>query len=356
MNIFEEMERYGHEQVVFCYDAPTGLKAIIAIHDTSLGPAAGGCRMYPYPSEEHALRDVLRLSAGMTLKNAAAGLDLGGSKCVLWGDPSTEKSEAYLRAFGRFVETLGGRVTTGCDVGTKPQDFVCCGRETSHLCSLPIEYGGSGDTGPLTALGVLMGMKAAAKWVWGSDSLRGKRVVIQGVGKVGYALLSHLIDEGATCIITDLDPKNMEATRKEFPDIETVDVDAIFDVPCDIFSPNAMGAILNAKTIPRLKCSIIGGSANNQLAEPGDMALITKRGILYCPDFVINAGGVIQVADECRGYNKERALSRVWEIYERLLAIFQEHRDKGISTQEAAVSYAERRIRNTRALSKIYVP
>lgn len=199
-------------------------------------------------------------------------------------------------------------------------------------------------------------MQAAARWAWGEDSLRGKRVAIQGVGKVGYPLLRHLVDEGATCVIADVNAGNVEAARNAFPDVAACDPETIYDVPCDIFSPNAMGAVLNATTIPRLRCTIIGGAANNQLAEPGDMALIDERGILYCPDFVINSGGVIQVADEREGYNRERAFARVSLIYERLLAIFQEHGARGVSTHEAAVSLAEKRIRDFRAVSRIYVP
>jgi leucine dehydrogenase len=317
MGVFERMQKDGHEQVIFCYDKVTGLKAIIAIHDTTLGPALGGCRMWPYESEEAALEDALRLSKGMTYKSAASGQNHGGGKSVLWGNPRTDKNEEYFRAFGRFVQTLGGRFITGTDVGTEKTDFVWSKMESDFLVGLPEEHAGSGDSSIITAFGAWKGMKACAMTTWGADSLKGKRIAVQGVGKVGFNLVEHLMDEGALVTVCDVVPEHVKRVKETFPAVTVVEPAAIYDVECDIFSPNALGAVLNDDTIPRLKCRVVAGAANNQLAEPRHGDELYRKGILYAPDYVINAGGLIQVADELLGYNRDRAFRKTAEIYDR---------------------------------------
>jgi len=354
MEVFASMDQYGHEQVVFCYDRSSGLKSIIAIHDTSLGPALGGCRMWPYASEEEALWDVLRLSRGMTYKNAAMGLNLGGGKAVIIGDPRREKNEALLRAFGRFVHTLGGRYITAEDVGTTVQDMAVIRYETPYVAGL-LEK--SGDPSPATAFGVWRGMKACARWVWGSESLRGKTVALQGVGKVGSVLARHLRDEGAHLVIADVDRERARTLAAELG-AEVVEPDAIYDVPCDIFSPCALGAVINDDTVKRLRCRVIAGAANNQLAEPRHGYALEERGILYAPDFVINGGGVINVSDEFEegGYNRDRAFARIATIYDKLWQIFTVARDEKIPTFLAADRVAEERIAAIRRVHRIYLP
>jgi leucine dehydrogenase len=354
MEVFESMDQYGHEQVVFCYDEASGLKSIIAIHDTSLGPALGGCRMWPYASEEEALRDVLRLSRGMTYKNAAMGLNLGGGKAVIMADPRRDKTEVLLRAFGRFVHTLAGRYITAEDVGTTVQDMAVVRYETPYVAGLGEK---SGDPSPATAFGVWRGMKACARWVWGSESLRGKRVAVQGVGKVGAVLARHLRDEGARLIVTDVDSERARALGAELGG-EVVDPDAIYDVACDIFAPCALGAVINDDTVMRLRCRVIAGSANNQLAEPRHGHALEERGILYAPDFVINGGGVTNVSDEFEegGYNRDRAFARIAGIYDKLWQIFTVARDERMPTFLAADRVAEDRIAAIRRLHRIYLP
>ncbi|HYF93473.1 MAG TPA: Glu/Leu/Phe/Val dehydrogenase dimerization domain-containing protein [Symbiobacteriaceae bacterium] len=350
------MEQDGHEQVIFCYDKVTGLKAIIAIHDTTLGPALGGCRMWPYESEGAAVEDALRLSKGMTYKSAVSGQNHGGGKAVLWGDPKTDKSEDYFRAFGRFVQTLGGRFITGTDVGTEKSDFVWSAMESPYLVALPEEHGGSGDSSIITAYGAWRGMKACAMATWGLDTLKGKRVAVQGVGKVGYHLVEHLVDEGAVVTVCDVVPENVKRVKETFPNVASVPPEAIYDVECDIFSPNALGSVINDETIGRLKCRIVAGAANNQLREPRHGDELYRRGILYAPDYVINGGGLIQVADELLGYNRDRAFRKTAMIYDRLLQIFDISRREGVPTYRAADKLAERRIAKVGALSRIYVP
>lgn len=354
MEIFTSMDQYDHEQVVFCYDESTGLRCIVAIHDTSLGPALGGCRMWPYRSEEEALWDVLRLSRGMTYKNAAMGLNLGGGKAVILGDPARDKSEALFRAFGRFVETLGGRYITAEDVGTTVQDMAYVRSETRFVAGL-LEK--SGDPSPATAFGVWRGMKACAQWVWGSESLNGRTVALQGVGKVGSALARYLKDEGARLVIADVDRERARKVGAELG-AEVVDAESIYDVPCDIFSPCALGAVVNDDTLKRLRCKVIAGSANNQLAEPRHGQALEEMGILYAPDFVINGGGVTNVADEFEegGYNRERAFARIATIYEKLWRIFTVAREEKIPTFVAAERVAEQRIAAMRRVHRIYLP
>ncbi len=355
MGVFERMQKDGHEQVVFCYDKATGLKAIIAIHDTTLGPALGGCRMWPYATEEEALDDALRLSKGMTYKSAASGQNHGGGKSVIWGNPKQDKSEEFFRAFGRFVQTLGGRFITGTDVGTDKSDFVYSKMESPYLVALPEEHGGSGDSSIITAFGVWRGIKAAAQHTWGDSSLKGKRIAVQGLGKVGYHLVEHLADEGAVLTVTDVVPENVERAAKAFK-VETVAPDRIYDVPSDIFSPNALGGIISDETLPRLTCKVIAGAANNQLKEPRHGDELFRRGILYAPDYVINAGGLIQVADELKGYNRDRAFRKTAQIYDMLLQIFAISKEEQIPTYLAADRLAERRIEKIAQLGRIYIP
>lgn len=355
MSIFEQMAKDGHEQVIFCYDRGSGLRAIIAIHDTTLGPALGGCRMLPYATESEAVTDALRLSKGMTYKCAATGVNHGGGKAVIWGDPQQDKSEELFRALGRYMQTLGGRYYTGTDMGTEKEDFVYSRMESRYIVGLPEEHGGSGNSAIITAYGVWRGMKAAALEVFGNDSLTGRHVAIQGLGKVGYHLVERLVEEGARLTVTDVSPENVRRVAQAF-DVEVVDPDAIYGVPCDIFAPCAVGAVLNDETIPRLNCRIVAGSANNQLAEPRHGAALFGRAILYCPDYVINAGGLIQVADELMGYDRDRAFQKASTIYEMLRRIFAISAEEQIPTSQAADRHAERRIASIGRLSRIYLP
>jgi len=356
MGLFERMARDGHEQVVFCYDKATGLRAIIAIHDTTLGPALGGCRMWPYATEEDALEDALRLARSMTYKSAASGQNHGGGKIVIWGDPATDKSEPLFRALGRFVGTLGGRIVTGTDVGTDKADFVWARQESPWFVGLPEEEGGSGDTAVLTAYGVWQGMRACSRFLWGESSLRGRRVALQGLGKVGSRLLEHLLEDGAQVVVTDLRPERVEAVCAAHPGVVGVEPAAIYDQPCDIFSPTALGGVLNDETIPRLRCAAVAGSANNQLAEPRHGDLLHSRGILYAPDYVINAGGLIQVADEILGYNPDRARRKTAAIYDLLLQIFAISEKERVPTYIAADRLAEQRVERAGRLRGIYIP
>ncbi|MGE5593675.1 MAG: Glu/Leu/Phe/Val dehydrogenase dimerization domain-containing protein [Betaproteobacteria bacterium] len=343
VNLFDAMRRHGYEQVLFCSDTSAGLRAIIVIHDTTLGPALGGTRMWPYNTEEEAIVDALRLARGMTYKNAAAGLNFGGGKAVIIGDPRKDKSEELFRAFGRFVDTLGGRFITGEDVGITVDDVETIRCETRWVGGSSSASGGSGDPGPVTAYGVWRGLAACAKAVFGSDSLKGLTVAIQGVGSVGYHLGKHLRDDGAKLIVTDIFPDKVQRAVRDLG-AQAVEPDAIFDVECDIFAPCALGAALNDDTIPRLKCKIVGGSANNQLKEDRHGDALQDIGILYAPDYIINAGGVINVAEGLFGYNRERALRKAGSIYNTMLNVIEISRRDGIPTYKAADRLAEERI------------
>ncbi|MGE5485200.1 MAG: Glu/Leu/Phe/Val dehydrogenase dimerization domain-containing protein [Ignavibacteriales bacterium] len=354
MEIFKAMAKDGHEQLVFCRNRAAGLKAIIAIHDTSLGPALGGCRMWPYTTEEDAVVDVLRLSKGMTYKSAAAGCNYGGGKMVVWGDPQKDKSEAMFRALGRFVEGLNGRFLTGTDVGTVSGDFVWASYETDKVNALPEEYGGSGDSSIITAFGVWKGMKACAREVFGTESLKGLRIAVQGVGKVGFHLVGHLIEEGASVTIADINKAYVERVTSKYA-VTVVEPDAVYDVDCDVFSPCALGAVVNDDTIKRLKCKIIAGAANNQLKEDRHGHELKARGILYAPDYVINAGGMIQVVDELQGYNKERAFKKAAGIQDLLAKVFSISKRDNIPTHKAADVMVEERIQALSNVSQIYL-
>ncbi len=342
--IFERLEQYDYEQVVFCHDKASGLKAIIAIHDTTLGPALGGCRMWPYASEEEAIDDALRLARGMTYKNAAAGLNLGGGKTVIIGDPKTDKSEALFRALGRYVQSLNGRYITAEDVGTSVADMDTIHEETDFVVGLSESFGSSGNPSPMTAVGVYKAMKRTAKEAFGSDSLEGKTVSVQGVGNVSYSLCEYLHEEGAHLIVTDINQESIDRAVKAF-DAKAVAPDEIYSVEADIFAPCALGGILNDDTIPQLKVKAVCGSSNNQLRETEKHAsMLADRGIIYAPDFVVNSGGVINVADELHGYNEGRATKKVEEIYDQMDQVFEIAKRDNISTALAADRMAEERI------------
>ncbi|MEU4692181.1 Glu/Leu/Phe/Val dehydrogenase dimerization domain-containing protein [Actinoplanes sp. NPDC023714] len=346
----------GHEQVVFCQDRATGLKAIIGIYSTALGPALGGTRFYPYEDESAALADVLKLSRGMAYKNALAGLDLGGGKAVIWGDPARVKSEGLLRAYGRFVESLRGRYYTACDVGTYVADMDVIARETRYVTGRSVQHGGAGDSSVLTAWGVFQGMRAAAEHTWGSPTLRGRTVGVAGLGKVGKYLTGHLVEDGATVIATDVSESALEWARTTHPSVQLVaDAAALIASDIDVYAPCALGGALNDETVAVLRARIVTGAANNQLAHPGIGKLLSERGILYTPDYVVNAGGVIQVADEIQGFDFERAKLRATGIFETTRRILQLADDEGVPPAVAADRLAERRMAEVGRLRAIYL-
>src|SRR5579859_2879836 len=345
LEVFKSIEKYGHEQLALFTNQAVGLRAIVAIHNTSLGPALGGCRMWTYGTDLEAIEDCLRLSRGMTYKAAAAGLNLGGGKAVIVGDAKKDKSEALFRAFGRFVESLNGRYITAEDVGTDVNDMEYVYMETRYVTGVAPAHGGSGDPSPVTAYGVLQGIKACVHEVKsGEESLRGMTVAIQGLGNVGYNLLKYLLDDGAKVIATDIDRERCERVAKDHKGVEIVSPEAILTANADILAPCAMGAILNDDTIPKLKVKIVAGGANNQLKEDKHGAELKKRGILYAPDYVINAGGLINVYNELEGYNRERALRMTRGIYYNLLRTFEIAKKKDLPTNVAADRMAEERI------------
>jgi len=356
MDIFELMKKEGHEQIIFNFDKETGLRAIIVIHNSSLGQTFGGVRMVNYASMEDALGDAMRLSKAMTYKCAAAEEDKGGGKAVLWGDPQKDKNEALLRAFGRFVEMLKGRFVTGADLNITMKDGSIMGRESRYILAKPREEGSSGSTGPMTAFGIYVGLKACAKFLWGDEDLRGKKIAVQGLGAVGGPLLEYLKEGGLEIIATDVNEKTLQRFQVEYG-YKAVKPDAIYEVECDIFCPCAIGGILNDKTIPKLKCKLVAGSANNQLEDEGRHGrMLHERGILYAPDYIINAGGVIQVIDELQGFHPERVRMKTERIYDRLLQIFEMAKKEGILPLEAANRYAESRIREIQKIKRLYVP
>ncbi len=355
MSILEKLQSYGHEQIMFCNDEVTGLRAIIAIHNTSLGPGLGGVRFWNYNNEEEAVFDVLRLSRGMSFKAAAAGLHLGGAKAVILGDPniSSVDREALFRRFGKFVENLNGKYITAEDVGVNVKDMMYILEETEHVSGLPLEEGGSGDPSPVTAYGTYLGMKTAAEHVYGNSNLKDKKIIIKGVGKVGRSLAEFLAQEGASLILYDIKEDFVktfaEELRKEYNiNVEVLsDENAIWEYEADIFAPCALGGDLNSETIPKLKVKIVAGAANNQLLdEEKDAKALKERGILYAPDFVINAGGLINVYMELvlDEYDKNIALKRCSVIKENLQKIFTEAEEENITTHEAALNLAQRRI------------
>jgi len=353
MSIFDLMSRHGHEQLVFCLNREIGLKAIIAIHDTTLGPALGGTRMWPYQTEEDAIQDALRLARGMTYKAAAAGLNMGGGKAVIIADPNRDKSEALFRAFGRFVESLHGRFITGEDVGVDVNDVEYMYMETRYVVGLSRSHGGGGDPAPVTALGVLHGIRASVEEAFGESGLEGIQIAVQGLGHVGFHLAKLLVEQKAVVTATDVDPAKMERAKAELS-IECVSPDAIFDLKTDVLAPCALGAVVNDKTLPRLKCRIIAGAANNQLQQAIHGEELSRKEILYAPDFVINAGGMINVFVEAEGYDRERAVRMTKGIYYNLRKVFEIARRDSISTSEAAERLAEERIAVIRQLKDLH--
>jgi len=341
-DLFSKLGKYDHEQILVCNDNTTGLKAIIAVHNTILGPGLGGTRMWNYKSEHEAIRDVLRLSRGMTYKAAISGLNLGGAKAVIIGDADKQKSESLMRRFGKFVNNLGGKYITAEDVGTTTQDMEYVNMETDYVVGLPVSRGGGGDPSPVTAYGVYMGMKASAKKQFGTDDLSGKKVGVMGVGKVGMHLVDLLNKENAEVFVSDINEANLEEASKNYG---AQVVDDIISIEQDIFAPCALGGILNDENISKLKCAVIAGAANNQLdKESVHGPLLKEKGIAYAPDFLINAGGLINVYEEWNGYNRENAIHDTERIYQTTLDIYSYADAHDLHTQAAATKLAEERL------------
>jgi leucine dehydrogenase len=353
LEILEQMGAEGHEQLVVVSDAGSGLKAIIAIHDTTLGPACGGTRIWPYKSEREAMWDALRLSRAMTYKSAAADLPLGGGKGVIIADSHTQKTEALVRAYGRFVDTLGGRYLTTTDVGSTGRDMEYIKQETDYVVGLPVTAGGSGDTSIMTGLGIYMGMKACAKEIWGNDSLQGKVVAMQGFGKVATHTAHHLMKEDAALVVTDVFDGALDRARDL--GLKVVKPDDIYGIDCDIFAPCALGGVINPETIPQLKCKVIAGGANNQLLSESDGEALHRMGIMYGPDYILNSGGIINVESEISGiYNADRArekTERVYEIMERVISI---SKTEEIPSAKAADRLAEERLKSVQGIRPVY--
>ncbi len=354
--IFKDILEMGHERVLLCSNPDIGLKAIIAVHSTVIGPGLGGCRMWPYDSDEEALLDVLRLSRGMTYKAAAAGLNLGGAKAVIIGDPKREKSEALFRSFGRYVDSLNGLYITAEDVGTDMEDMEVILTETKHVTGISPANGGSGDPSPVTAYGVLQGIKATVKWKWDAADLKGHSVAVQGLGSVGFHLAKYLVERGAKVIGTDIDSESCEKAREI--GVEIVPSHEILEVDCDVLAPCALGAVLNDETIPKLRCAVIAGAANNQLKDEGRHgAMLGERGILYAPDFIVNAGGLINVYNELGGgYIQEKALRMTRGIYLNLTRVFEIAARDQIPTFKAADRVAEERVETIQRMRSQHWP
>jgi len=362
MAVFDRTDHLGgHEQVVFCQDPQSGLRAIIAIWSTALGPALGGTRFYPYADEDAALADALALSRAMAYKAAVAGLDLGGGKAVILGDPATDKTEPLLRAYGRMVAALAGRYYTACDVGTTVQDMDVIARETGYVTGRSPEQGGAGDSAVLTAFGVFQALRAAAEHTWGSPTLHGRRVGVEGVGKVGSHLVGHLLQDGASVVVSDVSADAVARVRAAHPEVEAVAVDALPTSDLDVYAPCALGGSLTDEVVDALKAAVVCGAANNQLAHPGVEAALASRGILYTPDYVANGGGLVQVADEALyasagGFSFERARARAAGIYATTLAVFRAADAEGVPPAVAADRLAERRMADVGRLRKIHLP
>ncbi len=349
-SIFNQLSIFGHQKVVFCKDDDTGLRAIIAIHDTTLGPAVGGTRMWSYASEADALNDVLRLSQAMTYKAAITGLNLGGGKAVIIGDSRTDKSEALMRRYGKFIQNLNGSFITAEDVGTSPKDMEYIRMETKYVTGVPESIGGSGDPSPVTAKGVFMGIKACVKELYGTDNLAGRTVAVQGTGQVGENLVSLLRAENAKVFVSDINEERLGRVAKKYG-AEAVNNNNLFDLDFDIYAPCALGATVNSETIARMKCMIIAGSANNQLAdEQSDGKLLLDKGILYAPDYLINAGGLINVYSELAGYTKKRTMQLAENIYEATREVLKKSKIENIPTNIAANRIAEKRISDIRKI------
>ena len=355
MLTFEKLYSMGHEEVIFFSEPSCNLKAIVAIHDTTLGPALGGTRMWPYASEEEAVYDVLRLSRGMTYKASVAGLNLGGGKAVIIGDPKKDKSEALFRAYGRFIESLNGRYITAEDmnIGTDEIDHIYT--ETNYVSGIDKANGGSGNPAPYTALGVFRGMQAAVAKTYGSKSLSGKKIALQGVGSVGTELARLIHADGGNLMFTDINEENLARFKEQFPNAEYINPQAIYDVDADIYAPCAMGATINDDTIGRLKARVVAGAANNQLQEDRHGVALQERGILYAPDYLINAGGLMNVSIEFEGWNDLKSRRMVDTIYDLTLNIFSIADEQGISVSKAADVLAERRIEAMKKIQTTYL-
>jgi valine dehydrogenase (NAD+) len=350
------LSQASHEQVVFCHDGPTGLRAIIAIYSTALGPSLGGTRFYPYLTQDAAIADVLNLSKAMAYKNALAGLDLGGGKAVIIGDPDVIKTEALLRAYGRFVQSLNGRYITACDIGTYCQDMDIVARECQFVTGRTEPNGGAGDSSVLTALGVFQGMRAAAEHAWGSAALAGRVVAVEGVGKVGSHLVGHLISDGARVTAFDVSDAAVGRILGAYPDVTVATSrDALISGDIDIYAPCALGGAIDDRTVSSLRARIVCGGANNQLAHPGVDKLLEDHGVLYAPDYVVNAGGVIQVADELQGFNFDRARARAEQIFETTKRILAVAGQEGVPPAAAADRMAERRMSEVGRLRGIWL-
>ena len=349
MHVFEAAQDF--ERVVYATDPAAGLRTIVAVHSTKLGPAVGGCRIQPYPDEDAALRDVLRLAESMTWKAAAAGLDLGGGKAVIIADPARDKSEALMRAFGRVVESLGGRYITSVDVGSTTDDLDQTHKETSWVVGRSPFNGGSGDPSPITAHGVAACIRSCLHYVFRDASMAGRRIAIQGAGKVGGSLAGLLVAEGADVVVADTSLDNVGRVVREFG-VDTCPPEQILETECDVLAPCALGGVVNDETIPRMKCRIVCGSANNQLEDIRDADALRRSGVLYAPDFIVNAGGLISVADELTGWNRDRVMKRVEDIGRTLLNVFHLAQVLNVSTAEAAVEHAKRRIRKISRLNR----
>ncbi|RFZ90643.1 Glu/Leu/Phe/Val dehydrogenase [Mucilaginibacter conchicola] len=353
-SIFSQLDAYGHKKVVFCSDPDTGLKAIIAIHDTTLGPAFGSTRMWAYRTEAEALYDVLRLSKSMTYKCAVAGLNMGGAYSVIIGDSRRDKTEALMRKFGRYIKNLNGEFITSEDVGTTPRDMEYIRMETEHVTGIPESLGGSGDPAPVAARGVLMGIKAAVKESYGNDTIAGRSVIVQGIGHVGETLVKLLREENAKVYVSDINDDRLRLVSKKYG-AEAVSNNSIFDIDADIYSPCALGATINTETIKKLKVGIIAGSANNQLQDEDEHGkMLLDKGILFAPDYVINAGGIINCYSELQGFSKRRTMQLTENIYEATRNVLKLSKAENISTIEAANKIAEKRIADIRKVKSTY--
>ncbi len=361
MGVFDRTDHLkdaGHEQVVFCQDRASGLKAIIAVYSTALGPALGGTRFYPYASEDAALEDVLKLSKAMAYKAACSGIDLGGGKAVIIGDPTRDKTEALLRAYGRFVQSLGGRYYTACDVGTFVPDMDVIAKETDYATGRSPENGGAGDSAVLTAYGVFQAMRAAAEHTWGAPTLDGRRVAVEGVGKVGHHLVEHLVQDGASVVVSDVSSDALDRVRAAFPQVEVLDVEALRTADMDVYAPCALGGSVSDQLVPVLQAKVVCGAANNQLEHPGVEKSLADRGILYAPDYVANAGGLCQVADEAlhETFSFARAEAKAATIYDTTLSIFRLADAEGVPPAVAADRIGERRMADVGRLRSVLLP
>jgi valine dehydrogenase (NAD+) len=355
----DHLANAGHEQVVFCQDPASGLRAIIAIYSTALGPALGGTRFYPYADEAAALSDVLALSKAMAYKAACAGVDLGGGKAVILGDPAAIKTEALLRAYGRMVESLNGRYYTACDVGTYVQDMDVIAKESRFVTGRSPEHGGAGDSAVLTAYGVFQAMRAAAQVSFGAPSLHGRRVAVEGVGKVGYHLVEHLLEDGATVIVADVNPAAVARVQGLSAEVQVADVADLPTLDVDVYAPCALGGSLTDALVPALKARVVCGAANNQLAHPGVEKMLADRGVLYTPDYVANAGGLVQVEDEAigeGGFSFDRAKSKASRIFDTTLQVFSLAETEGVPPAVAADRLAERRMADVGRLRTFLLP